>query len=239
MIAIRHAALSDPGLLHPHNEDRCFAHPQSGLYFVSDGMANDRAPQFILDRLPPLMQEAFARVSALQDADAIETLGLVLGHLNGEVQRSCRGYGATLVLAVIRDCQALLAHLGDSRIYLHRGDRLEPVTRDHSMVQQMLDRGQLTVAEAERLGSNGGPTRFLGMPGKAVPTFRVLDLEPGDRLLLCSDGLTQMLADDDILAILERSSGLEDACRGLVTAANAAGGLDNITVLLVAAEGAA
>jgi protein phosphatase len=164
----------------------------------------------------------------------------VLRDMNEEIRNQrldlwARCIGATLVLALVRSTKALLAHLGDSRIYLQRGGRLEQMTHDHSLVQQMIDRGELTPAEAYVARRRSGPTRFLGMPGTAEADVLLLDLHAGDRLLLCTDGLTDMLLEDDIQAIMNKSKDCEAACRKLVAAANAAGGHDNITVVLITA----
>jgi serine/threonine protein phosphatase PrpC len=145
--------------------------------------------------------------------------------------------GATLVLVLVRGGKALLAHLGDSRIYLRRQGKLEQLTHDHSLIQKRLDRGEISAVEAVAARASGAvPTRYLGMHGQAKADVRLLSLQPGDNLLLCSDGLTEMLLNEDILAILDKAASLEDACQRLVAAANAAGGHDNITVLLIGVE---
>jgi protein phosphatase len=242
MLAIRHAALNDVGRLHQDNDDRWYADPEIGLYFVTDGMANKATPDFIVETLPSLIHEEInAQVADLANANLAGLLQSLLASLNDRVrqllyQTACYNLGATLVLALVRGGVALLAHLGDSRIYLHRGGQLLQLTRDHSVVQNMIDNGMLTQAQAVASHGNGGPTRFIGMAGLAMADVRQLTLLPGDRLLLCSDGLTEMLYDEDVLAILNKSSVLQDACRHLVDAANVAGGYDNITVMLIAAD---
>jgi PPM family protein phosphatase len=241
MLAIRHASLTDAGLLHQSNDDRWHADPVRGVYFVTDGMANQVAPQCIVDNLPGLLQDEFLWPADPADPQTATSLQRVLADLNERIYIKCRdlnsdgAIGATLVLALVHAGAALLAHLGDSRIYLHRAGRLEQLTREHSVVQNMLDSGILTPAAVLALRSNGGPTRFVGMPGTAQAEVRLLRLQVGDRLLLCSDGLTEMLFDEDILSILNKSEALPDACRHLVDAAKVAGGFDNITVLLVGA----
>jgi serine/threonine protein phosphatase PrpC len=236
MLVIHHAALSDAGLHHVHNEDRWYAQPEWGLYFVSDGMANEATPQFLVEELPQLIHQQMASSTNVAEPQTAWLLQGLLLRFNERVRAKHFDAGATLVLALVRSGQALLAHLGDSRIYLHRGGQLEQLTRDHSVVQEMLDRGLLTPAEAAADRWNGGPTRFVGMLGKAVADVRWLTLQPGDRLLLCSDGLTEMLFDEDIRAILNRSPDLQTTCQHLVDAANVAGGYDNITVLLIAGD---
>ena len=143
------------------------------------------------------------------------------------------GLGATLVVALVRDQYALLAHLGDSRIYFMRDEQMEPLTRDHSRVEEFVGLGKLTREEADQLRDNGGPTRFIGMTDKAVAEARLIELRAGDRLLLCSDGLTAMLDDMTIARNLSAHPNPTIACRALVDAANAAGGEDNITVLII------
>jgi serine/threonine protein phosphatase PrpC len=242
MLVIRHATLDDLGRLHQDNDDRWYADPKSGLYFVTDGMANQATPDFIVETLPSLIQEEITDWVA--DRAKTNLAGLLqssLACLNERVRqqldlRTSENLGATLVLALLRDGTAFLAHLGDSRIYLHRNGQLQQLTRDHSVVQNMVDCGMLTQARAAASRRNGGPTRFIGMPGVALADVRLLTLQAGDRLLLCSDGLTEMLDDEDMLAILNKSPVLQDACRHLVDAANVAGGYDNITVMLIAAD---
>jgi protein phosphatase len=239
MTVIRHAALCDKGVQRKRNEDRYYIHEQRGLYFVTDGMANEVTPHVVVESLPPRIREEFGDDQRLTGGAAAR-LQTVLRELNEEIRNQrldlwSRCIGATLVLALVRGKQALLAHLGDSRIYLHRGGRLEQVTHDHSHVQQMIDRGELTPAESYVARSRSGPTRFLGMPGDALADVRPLDLQPADRLLLCTDGLTDMLLEGDIETILNKASDCDAACQKLVAAANAAGGHDNITVVLIQA----
>src|SRR5437762_6028734 len=165
MISIRHAVRTDPGLHHDRNEDRYYINAERGLYFVTDGMANEVTPHFILETLPPMIRDEFAAVEDLCSPGPAEKLQAVLRDLNDQVRAQRLdlwgdgNIGATLVLALVRGDQALLAHLGDSRIYRHRPAQLEQLTRDHSSVQRMLDSGQITPAEAVLARSQGGPTR--------------------------------------------------------------------------------
>jgi protein phosphatase len=243
MLAIRHAGLSDIGRHHQRNEDRWYANAERGIYFITDGMANEVTPHFVAEELPFLLRDELASLDDLADPWSASALQGLLLRFNDQLLarrldlwEGGSNLGATLVLALVRADKVLLAHLGDSRIYLHRGGRLEQLTRDHSIVQKMVDNGLLSAEAAAARRANGGPTRFLGMPAKAVADVRLLPLQVGDRLLLCSDGLTEMLYDDDIAAILDKSPDVQEACRRLVDAANVAGGHDNITVLLVATD---
>jgi protein phosphatase len=237
MSAVVHAALSDLGRWHLVNEDRWLADAEHGLYLVSDGMGEALSPQRVIELLPGLIRDPLACLEDLTDPEAAEWIQAALTEVNGrlreERQREPEMTGATLVLAVLRPGQALIVHVGDSRVYLFRAGRLEALTRDHSYVQLLVERGVLTAEEAARRRDNGGPTRYLGMAGSPQPDFRLLELVADDRLLLCSDGLTAMLYDEDIEEILAQSPSPADACRRLVDAANTVGGIDNITTLIV------
>jgi PPM family protein phosphatase len=235
---ILHACLSDPGRTHAANEDRWLADPVQGLYVVADGMADERPAQLAIDRLPELLVPRLAGIDDAGDPRAEEAIRAILAEVSEEA-RDLDTTGSTVVLALVRGRRALLAHLGDSRIYLSREDRLRQLTRDHSLLQEMVDRGELTPDEAAAAKYNGGPTRFLGMWGEPDADVSVLDLQPGDRLLLCSDGLTAMLSDEELGRVLAREAAPAEACRRLIDAANAAGGADNITALVLAVPASA
>ncbi|MDI7278161.1 MAG: SpoIIE family protein phosphatase, partial [Anaerolineae bacterium] len=141
--------------------------------------------------------------------------------------------GATVAAAWLRGGQAHLAHMGDSRIYLYRQGRLSQQTEDHSVVALLLRSGEITPEEARRHPARHQITRHVGMEGEVYADVRTIQLEPGDRLLLCTDGLTGPLDDERVAALLAEHGDPEAACRALVAAANAAGGADNITALVV------
>jgi serine/threonine protein phosphatase PrpC len=187
----------------------------------------------IVDRLPGLLRKKLKGVIRLADPRAARQVQAAITVVS-ELVRERIHAGSTLVLVLERLGRALVAHVGDSRVYLFRNDALEALTRDHSYVEEEIEHGVLTRAEADRLQFNGGPTRFIGMWGEPEAGVRLLDLQPGDRLLLCSDGLTAMLRDEEIGAILQTHPAPADACARLIAAANAAGGKDNITALVLA-----
>jgi protein phosphatase len=144
-----------------------------------------------------------------------------------------QGMGATVALAWLRKGMAHLAHLGDSRIYLLREGKLRRETEDHSIVAMLLRRKEITAEEARVHPARGRITRYVGMKEEVFADVRTIFLQYGDRLLLCSDGLSGMLTGKEMARLLYTHIEPELACKALVEAANAAGGKDNITALVV------
>ncbi|MGF1579527.1 MAG: PP2C family protein-serine/threonine phosphatase [Gemmataceae bacterium] len=240
MGTFRHTCVTDVGKQKAVNEDRWFADPERGLYVVADGMANDLAPQELVDRLPELFNELVENTDLISTQefaqevhDRINQLNLFVHQQMVESQEA--GLGTTLVLAIFKAPTVLLSHVGDSRAYFYRNDKLDQITIDHSFLQSMLDRGLITAEEAETHG-NGGPTQFLGMENPVFPGICTFAMEPGDRLLLCTDGLTEMVSDEGILSVFQRRTEPEEICQELVDVSNQAGGRDNVTVLILAAD---
>jgi len=129
----------------------------------------------------------------------------------------------------------VMAHVGDSRAYLIRNRKVTALTTDHSLVQQLLDKGEITLEETRDHPKRNVIVRALGGSFPSTPDTAVHPLEPDDRILLCTDGLTKMLTDEEILAtILEYQHNPAEACRRLIERANGAGGADNVTALLIA-----
>ncbi|MBY0524108.1 MAG: protein phosphatase 2C domain-containing protein [Gemmataceae bacterium] len=241
-----HAGLSHCGQVRPHNEDRWFADSTLGLIVVADGMGGaiggEQAAQLVVDALPPLVRRTMRGVRSLADALASTRMRECLATVSAQILAESRkhpymeGMGAAVVCALIWEHKALLAHLGDSRAYLFHEGALEQITRDHSRVQMLLDRGEITAEQAARHPAAGHLLRFAGMSREAPADVCVRDLVPGDQVLLCSDGLTSMLGEDEIQGILHLEVPLAQKCALLVDTANLLGGDDNITVVMAAIE---
>ncbi len=244
METISYAGLSDMGRIRKANEDRWFADPHLGLYLVADGIggaaAGGLASQIVAEVLPRLLGNRLQSSPHTPCADVAEQVSAALIELSERLREESRhaaglkGMGSTVVLALLRGSQAVVAHMGDSRAYLLHAGRLGQLTKDHTIAQLLVDHGKLAAAEAARHPAHGQLTRYVGMSMEALPETEHLTLAPGDRLLLCSDGLTGMLSDEQILEILARQPAPEEACRELIDAANQVGGRDNITTLIVA-----
>lgn len=244
---LRFAALSDRGVVRPHNEDAWFGNPESGLFLVADGMgghaAGEVAARIVVSVLPGMVERGMEGMGDLASARAGGRLTAILASFNAHFRRQSeeepefRGMGSTVALALIGERHLLLGHLGDSRVYLFREDRLSRLTEDHTLAHQLVLLGQLTPGEAEAHPTGSHLTRFVGMGGEADGDVGAMGVAPGDRLLLCSDGLTAMVNEETIVALLARHGGEpEGCCRELVEAANRAGGRDNVTVVVVAVD---
>ncbi len=226
-----YAGLSDVGRVRTHNEDAVLLSPP--LYAVADGLGGHQAGEIASTvAIEALMAAAPRRADA-------KSLGRAVRAANREVIEAARegygrsGMGTTLTAAIVEGTRISVAHVGDSRAYVFHDNVLEPITFDHSMVADMVRQGSLSESEARAHPQRSIITRALGSdPNMCADTFEV-DAQPGDRLLLCSDGLTAMLDDTQIADILSSFRDPSSTVRALVDAANAAGGHDNISVVVV------
>ena len=233
---VRSGGASDVGAVRRHNEDAWSASPGSDLWLVADGMggaaAGDVASQLAIEEVDRLV----ATGTPLPDAVASAHDAIVAAPAAG---RGAAGMGTTMVALRLAGDRYELAWVGDSRIYRLRGGELEQLTRDHSLVQDMVDDGEITAAEARSHPQRNIITRALGALSSAAPAVDRGggSVHAGDVFLLCTDGLNGELEDDRIRHILAGSKDPQDAARRLVAAAVAAGGQDNVTAVVVAVRG--
>lgn len=234
----RSTVLSDTGRRRRHNEDSYICKPP--LFAVADGMGGAQAGEVASGLAAGVLGEADADTGGGE-----ERIATLIQEANRRVfQRSSEdaatsGMGTTMTVALVDSATGTisLGHVGDSRAYRVRGGKLEQLTDDHSLVGELTRSGKLSAEEAVTHPQRSVITRALGTePDVDVDTFTV-EAEPDDVYLLCSDGLTDMISDDEILTVVAGSDDLEDAARGLVDAANAGGGEDNITVVLFQIDG--
>jgi len=237
------AGLTDPGKVRYHNEDAFSISEDLGLFIVSDGMgghqAGEVASEIVVKSLPIQIATALSFTSNLNDNNLVAVLRQAIGELHSQIYKKAKEVikikdtGATIVACLIQGKVAAIAHLGDSRAYLMREGVLERLTDDHTIVGLLLQLGQITNKEAKTHPSRHILTRYVGMENYLEPDMQLLELNDGDRLLLCTDGLTNMVNENRIASILLRESDIKIVCENLVYAANEAGGKDNITVLVV------
>lgn len=231
------AAQTDVGLLRDHNEDAFFIDEQLGVGFVADGMGGHDAGEVASALAVETVQAQVREGVGLKDA-LLKAHKAIVAHPNGGSRR--RGMGTTGVAIQVQGNQAEVAWVGDSRAYLFDGEKLYPMTKDHTPVQEMVDQGKLTVEDARVHPRRNEITQALGVGigGKIAPSVARAYFGAGSVVLLCSDGLTEHLSDAQIADILARGTRpLEKAAERLVQAALADGGSDNVTVVMVKALG--
>ena len=237
------AAETHVGKVREENQDTFFADPNVPIFLVSDGMGGHRggalASGIITEDLPVMIENALDRLkvgttravrSILTKAIAEQSRQL---HLEGNSETGYKDMGATIVIALLRNRRCFVANLGDSRAYLLRSSRLRQLTRDHSVISELIENGRLKPENAENHHASGQITRYIGMERKARSHVRSFALKKDDRILLCTDGLTDLLDDKTITEVLKANPDPETACKALTTAANKAGGHDNTTTLII------
>ena len=228
----RSAGVTDTGRRRRRNEDSYVCEPP--LFAVADGMGGAQAGEVASRLAAAVLQEAGGeQLSRGAIAELIQEANRRVFQRSNE-DAAASGMGTTLTVALIESSDTVaIGHVGDSRAYRVRDGRLEQLTEDHSLVGEMMRSGKLSAEEAEAHPQRSVITRALGTePDVDVDTFAV-ETQPGDVFLLCSDGLTTMVPDREILSLLDASGGdLERAARRLVEAANRSGGEDNITVVV-------
>jgi protein phosphatase len=246
------AGISDVGLRRGHNEDRIATDPRLGLAVLADGMGGYRAGEVASAMAVSVIVEELRKglrhnPPQRLDEDSGYTLGSLLvreaiGRANESIyqaaqeQPQCQGMGTTLVSLLFYDNQVSVAHVGDSRLYRLRRGEIEQLTADHSLMQELIDRGFYTPEEARRNVQKNLVTRAVGVDPTVNADLQEEPVLPGDLYLLCSDGLSDLVDDEGIRTTLTRyGNHLPEAAERLVQQANANGGTDNISVILVRA----
>lgn len=224
----KHAVGTHVGRVYDHNEDSVRCDPEAGLYLVADGMGGHASGE-VASRIAA--DEVVDKHATMPLTDALRMAHRAVVTAAGS-DAALKGMGSTLVAAVARRGMLTLSWVGDSRGYLYRRGELRRVTRDHSLVNLLLDRKEVTEAQARNHPQKNVITQTLGH-GDPEPSQTVLPLRSGDRLLLCSDGLNDELSDADIRDVLAATDDLDSAVATLVDRALAGGGRDNISAVLV------
>ena len=254
MMTVSSAVSTHPGLKREGNEDAYCLRPDLGLYVVADGMGGHTAGE-VASRLAVEVIEQVVQSTASADATSTWPLAydaalsiegnrlsmafhLANRRLSSAVAEndSLRGMATTASSILLGRSQASLAHVGDSRVYLWRADVLQQLTTDHSWVGEQVRAGVLSDADARRHPWRNVVTRALTGGEDPVVDVTVRALEPGDRVLICSDGLSSVAPLDEITRIMGRPDPLQQICDALIDAANEAGGPDNITAVVLHIE---
>ena len=230
------AGVTDAGRKRRRNEDSFVREPP--LFVVADGMGGAQAGE-VASRLAAT---AFRDFHDADELESEERVRAIIQEANRRIYERARsdaeasGMGTTITAALLVGGRVTVGHVGDSRAYRIRGGQIEQLTDDHSLVADLVRSGRIAPEEADTHPQRSVITRALGTdPEVDVDTFTV-DAQPGDLFLLCSDGLTTMVDDGQLLSIVGRSKSLEEAAKALVKAANRAGGEDNVTVVMFSIE---
>lgn len=244
-----HAAV-DPGRSRSNNEDSVATDDGVALAVLADGMggynAGEVASAMAVDCVVDHMARWVAESRGPRDeAEIRQALMAGASHANKTVFEASQsraeyaGMGTTLVAALFNDDRLWIGHIGDSRAYRWRAGRLEQLSRDHSLLQEQIDAGLLTPEEAVFSMNRNLVTRAVGVEPEVELEIVGHEVRSGDTVLLCSDGLSDMLPDPAIAQVMRANDSLATTAHALIAAANAAGGRDNISVVLVHAKGGA
>ena len=248
--ALEIASATDQGMVRSNNEDSIASDASRGLVVLADGMGGYNAGevasgmtttvimtelQQILEEHPPYEIDPQTGKTLAQNILANQ-----IARANSSVYQASQsqpqyaGMGTTLVVALFYDNRMTVAHVGDSRLYLLRGGALKQLTKDHSLLQEQIDGGLITPEQARKSANKNLVTRALGIDPKVEPEINDFDTLPGDIYLLCSDGLYDMVSDEDIDMALQALGGNLKLCvQQLLQMANDNGGRDNISIILV------
>ncbi len=238
---MEHFELSDIGKMREQNQDYC-AVSENGRYPVfvlCDGMGGHRAGEIASAEAAADIVKTMEELMAEDDGNLFVKINSAMNHANNHVYAMSltkplySGMGTTCDVCVISPEGVHIGHVGDSRVYIFNGHGLYQVTKDHSLVEEMIDQGRLTRDEALTYEQRNYITRALGTQETVLADTYLMSFKPGDIILMCSDGLTNMVAEIDIAYILSENTSLEEKAKRLVELANAGGGQDNITVVLI------
>ncbi|MFC4160914.1 Stp1/IreP family PP2C-type Ser/Thr phosphatase [Chitinimonas lacunae] len=248
--ALEMVGLTDPGMVRGHNEDSIVFHPECGLAVLADGMGGYNAGEVASGIATTLISEGVrASIEVVAPHQPEPMSGKPAAHriLRSEIEKAnlaifqtaqsqpqCAGMGTTLVAALLYDNRLTVAHVGDSRLYRLRGDQFMALTKDHSLLQEQIDSGLLTPEQARLSQNKNLVTRAVGIDPQLDPELNDVEVRPGDLFLLCSDGLNDMVPEEDIgLVLTTLTSNLPLAAQQLIQMANDNGGRDNVSVILI------
>ncbi len=234
------SGITDTGSKRKNNQDSIFFSDEPvgslpNLYIVADGMgghrAGDKASRMAID-----ITVEFIKKSTLENPIAILKRAMI--YANNEIYKSANkdpdlvGMGTTMVAAVALEGKLYVANVGDSRLYVVNND-IRQITMDHSLVEEMIRSGELERKKGRNHPEKNIITKAMGSKDEVVPDFFEIDMEPDDKYVLCSDGLSNMVEDDEIRDIVVDYRDIKDATKALVDRANYYGGSDNISVVIV------
>lgn len=240
---MRYATATSKGLVRNNNEDfhAALSVGNDAVFVIADGMgghavgelASRTAVEYVLSSLPRELEAAKSKKEIEDILHLLVEKANVKVYLESLDKNENRGMGTTLTIAVIRDWRLYLSHIGDCRAYLLHGSSLDRLTVDHTLVQELIETGTITEEEGLTHPKRHILIKSLGVNEYMSPDTYSFDISEGDLIMLCSDGLYGYVSEADIRTILRRHKDLDACASQLITAANKAGGKDNVTVILI------
>jgi protein phosphatase len=239
------AAATDIGLMRAENEDAWAEDPETGLFVVSDGMGGHAggavASQVVVDVLPRIIVRLLGNVKTYTPSPRtvkrlLKTAILELNEqmlVESAAEKGLREMGATAAVALFVENRCYAANIGDSRIYILRNGSLRQLSLDHSVASELVRLGRIEPEETANHPEGHLLTQCIGIDTQAIAHVRSVTLQQGDRILLCTDGLTGVVDEQTITQILENHTDSREVCDALIAAANDAGGPDNTTVIVL------
>lgn len=234
--------MTDIGLVREHNEDVWAAYPDEGLFLLADGMGGHACGEIASHEALGHLYKLFKEWNPTQEISAskakaflADAFAKVNSHIYKQGRRDddLKGMGTTLCALFFLRKEAIVAHVGDSRIYRFRDGNLDALTEDHSLVAELMALGAVESAEADSFPYKHILTRAIGTHNQVEPTLATVQVEPRDLFLLCSDGLTNYVTPEQISRIMQTNSPLNTKGQALIAFANQNGGGDNVTIILV------
>lgn len=244
---------SEPGMVRTNNEDAVMANPVSGFAVLADGMGGYNAGEVASGMATALLGEELEKSFLQREPSSKEASGKLwaevaleneMARVNGAIYQAAQsqpqysGMGTTLVVGIFHDNKVTVGHIGDSRLYRLRGEDFQQITRDHSLLQEQIDSGLITIEQARHSQNKNLVTRAVGIDPEVAAEIHDHEVFPGDVYLFCSDGLNDMVEDDEIaMTVGALSANLELCATQLIQMANDNGGRDNVSVILVKVKG--
>ena len=234
---------TDTGRARSNNEDSVAVDEHTSLLVLADGMGGYNAGEVASGMVTSFLKAELGRwlgeaADGASDLDVRRAMDICVDNANRAIFNAANsnpqyaGMGTTLVVGVFRDSHLLIGHVGDSRAYRLRAAKLVQITRDHSLLQEQIDAGLISIEQAAFSANKNLVTRAVGVEDTVLMETHLHEVLPGDTYLLCSDGLSDMLDDQKISELLSANPSLPAAAASLIGAANNAGGKDNISVVL-------
>lgn len=242
---VKYAAKSDKGKVRETNEDSykiIMNHPNiPNTFIIADGMGGHSSGELASSMAVEFAEEYILKNPDIfsQEEDVLSGIDVLVKEANNAIfsrgleSQSDFGMGTTFIVVIMLKKNIYIGHVGDSRVYLIRDNTIQKLTTDHSYIEELLKNGSLTREEAENHPKRNIITRALGCEKKVLADLISFEIRDGDTLILCTDGLTNMLTDEEILDTITKEADPESSCDKLIHWANERGGVDNVTVIVI------